>query len=109
MKSIGLSTSLANRMRRDHISAEWSLEEFAMTPTIVFVMSTVIVAETAGAPIDGPVCNPHRELCQIEHAAMPDEAPEHLPRGPAPPPQMLTIPSSTTATSGIATIFGPHW
>jgi hypothetical protein len=78
------------------------------TPPIVLFISGAIIAETVGAAVDGPICNPHRELCQIEHAALPDEASEHLPRGPAPKMQTITIASSTSAISGIETVFVPY-
>jgi hypothetical protein len=53
-----------------------------------------------------PLCNLHLEFCQPDRAALPDEAPERLPRGPAPPPvQVLKAAASTSSANGTMEFF----
>jgi hypothetical protein len=81
--------------------------EKSKIPHVSIVIVGVGIA--AGLQHEMVFCNPGIELCRPEPAALPDEAPEHLPRGPA-PLQPLTHVSSTSASMSITINppLGPH-
>jgi hypothetical protein len=69
------------------------------TATITLYASAAAIIGGAIAGHHGvPFCNPHVKLCQLDVAVPPDEAPEQLPRGPAPSRvPMITVAGSTSA------------
>lgn len=75
---------------------------------IAFVVVGAGIA--AGLQHEPVFCNPGVELCRTEPAALPDEAPEGLPRGPAPPPPSVTYVSVSSATTSVTINppLGPH-
>jgi hypothetical protein len=71
----------------------------------VVVVGIGIAAGLQHQPI---FCNPSAELCRPEPAFLPDEAPEGLPRGPAPPPPGNLLQLTPASTASYIPIAGPY-